>query len=194
MDNQEIQNVLILSKEGDLYAFQQLVKHYQGYALLLAIRLLNNEEDAKDVVQETFLRVWKHLKNYNPCNKFSTWLYKIVTNLCYDRLKSKKRKERVFVRDCRIDIMDITQDCCDLEEDCIKKDLVITIVKLAEELTPKQRIIFILRDLQDLSIKEVAKISGMRESSIKTNLYYARRNIREKLQQMSLIGGKKNEV
>ena len=94
--NDKVQDMIWRSREGDLSAFQQLVEHYQHYAYILAFRLLGDDEDAKDAVQEAFIRVWKHIKNFNLSSKFTTWFYRIVTNLCLDRIKAQKRKNRFF--------------------------------------------------------------------------------------------------
>ncbi len=178
-----VQDMIKNSQKGDLAAFQNLVEQFQEYIFILAVRLLGNEEDARDAVQETFIRAWKHIGRFHFGNKFTTWLYRIVTNLCYDRLKAQKRRNLVFDyhRDDDQERLLQSADDFDLEEVSIKKDLVDKIIAFAQELTPKQRLVFVLRDLQDASVDEVAHITGMSSGSIKTNLYYARRFIREKL-------------
>ncbi|MFC2145837.1 RNA polymerase sigma factor [Acidobacteriota bacterium] len=85
-----IRDILLASQNGDTRAFEKLVETYQGYAFSLARRFLGNEEDAQDVVQEAFIRVWKHLPAFDYRCKFTTWMYRIVTNLCLDRVKSLK--------------------------------------------------------------------------------------------------------
>jgi RNA polymerase sigma-70 factor (ECF subfamily) len=187
--NDKVQDMIWRSREGDLSAFQQLVEHYQHYAYILAFRLLGNDEDAKDAVQEAFIRVWKHIKNFNLSSKFTTWFYRIVTNLCLDRIKAQKRKNRFFSQGIGQDQLLVPTNKKNPEENCINKDLAGTIIRLSEALTPKQHIVFVLRDLQDLDMKEVARISGMSVNSVKSNLFYARRNIRERLRQPDVPGG-----
>lgn len=188
-DQVQYKDMILLSRQGDLSAFQQLVEHYQHYAYILAFRLLGNDEDAKDAVQETFIRVWKHIKNFNLSSKFTTWLYRIVTNLCLDRIKAQKRKNRVFSQDGEQNQLLVAGSEKNPEENCINKDLAGTIIHLSETLKPKQRVVFVLRDLQDLDMNEVARITGMSVNSVKSNLFYARRNIREKLLQPDVPGG-----
>lgn len=187
--NDKVQDMIWRSREGDLSAFQQLVEHYQHYAYILAFRLLGDDEDAKDAVQEAFIRVWKHIKNFNLSSKFTTWFYRIVTNLCLDRIKAQKRKNRVFSQGIGQDQLLVPTNKKNPEENCINKYLAGTIIRLSEALTPKQHIVFVLRDLQDLDTKEVARISGMSVNSVKSNLFYARRNIRERLRQPDVPGG-----
>ena len=80
------------SRRGEREAFRVLVEHHQSYAFALAFRLVCDEDAAKDIVQESFIRVWKHLSEYRPTVKFTTWLYRIVVNLSYDRLKTDRRR------------------------------------------------------------------------------------------------------
>ena len=90
-------DLLLRSKQGDMDAFRLVVEHYQGYASSLAIRMLCDTDEADDVVQDAFIRVWRHLSNYDTGSKFTTWLYTIVTNLCFDHLRARKRSREVFV-------------------------------------------------------------------------------------------------
>jgi len=174
--------ILINSKTGDPKAFQKLVEHYSSYLYILAYRLLDNPEDAGDAVQETFIKVWKHISKFDLNRKFSTWLYRIVTNICFDYLRSRKRKPyEPYPEDIPMDY--------DPQDTQIIRDRADLVKKLAGELTPKQKIVFVLRDLQDLDIKEVASITGMSLGTVKSNLYYARRNLRERLEQMDRWGG-----
>jgi len=173
----------ILSRcvKGDLVAFRKLVETFQPYAYALSLRILCEPEDARDVVQESFIRVWKHLPQYDVRKKFTTWLYKIVTNLCYDLLKSRERKSKWIVPRAN-ELQEASSPSGENPEmRCVNKDLIDRIKVLAEGLTPKQRIVFILRDLQDLAMQEVMEITGLSSSKVKSNLYHARMNIREKL-------------
>ena len=82
------------SRRGDLSAFRLLMESQQRYAYAVAYRLLHDTENAKDVVQEAFIRVWNNLDKYRQEVKFTTWLYKIVINLCYDKMKMESRRKR----------------------------------------------------------------------------------------------------
>ncbi len=186
-----IRDILLASQNGDTGAFEKLVKTYQGYAFSLAWRFLGNEEDAQDVVQETFIRVWKHLSAFDYRCKFTTWMYRIVTNLCLDRVKSLKRKEKILSSnpmDSSENLWENVTEDIDLEDKNIKEELAGIITGLAAELTPRQRAVFVLRDLQDVSIAEAAKILGISKSSVKSNLCHARQNIRKRLEQLEKKG------
>lgn len=175
---EEISLLIQNTKNGDLRSFELIVKSFQRYTMTIAFRILYDENDARDVVQEGFIRVWKHIGNYNHAIKFSTWLYKIIVNLSIDRLKSRKKLSRFFFKSSEeIDPV----DCSDLEREYSNKETAGLIKLFAGKLPEKQRVIFVLRDLEELSVSEVADITGLSESSVKTNLFHARRNIREKI-------------
>lgn len=165
---------------GDLNAFKLLVDQFSGYAYGLSFRLLLNGDDAKDAAQEAFIRVWKHLKEYNPEIKFTTWLYKIVVNLCYDKIKYEKRKKMIFEYYSGGDAELMAAASPGTEEAISNNDSARIIEHIAGGLPPKQRMVFILRDLQNLPADEVAKILNMPVGSVRTNLFYARKLIASK--------------
>ena len=191
-----ITEILLASQKGDLNAFRVLVETHQSYAFSLAARFLGNEEDAHDITQETFIRIWKHLPAFDFRCKFTTWMYRIVINLCRDRNKKRNRQNKLLdpgspentavLQAAPINLINLIN----LEDENIKKELAAIITSFAGELPPKQQAVFILRDLQDQSVTEVSQILGISKSSVKSNLSHARQNIRNKLQQME----KKNEM
>ena len=91
MNQEKIETLVERSKQYDMAAFRQLVETCQPFVFRIAFRLLCSEEEVKDIVQETIIRVWLHLHKYDHRTRFSTWLYKIACNLCYDRLRTMKR-------------------------------------------------------------------------------------------------------
>jgi len=175
----EIDNHIIRQcQTRDADAFRSLVMAYTNYVYALAYRILWNEQDAEDVVQETFFRVWKSIKRFEVDRKFSTWLYTIVTNLCRDNLRKRKRKnENEVPRDCQRPAREVNDDLSNLTLDIVKQ--------LAAGLPDTQRIVFVLRDLQDIPIRDVALILSTTENAVKSNLYYARKALREKYKQIN---------
>jgi RNA polymerase sigma-70 factor (ECF subfamily) len=172
--------IVIRSRKGDRDAFRDLVETHQGYAFRLAFRLLWDEELSKDTVQETFLRVWQNRHRLDPDRRFTTWLYQIVTRLCYDRIRSEVRyRKRIDTAATDPSVSWYGQVSAEEEES--NRELAGQIRRLAETLSPKQREVFILRDLEDRSIKEVARITGMSRGSVKSNLWHARSRIRGKI-------------
>jgi len=164
---------------GSQTAFRQLVEKYQQYAFSLAFRILCHEEEAKDTVQDSFIKIWKNINSYNDQLKFTTWMYKIVTNTAIDKLRSIKRAlhsdlEKVSKQ---LDLINNTNEEIQFEN----KELGQIINFISESLPEKQRLIFVLRDIQGFASTEVQEILDLPESSIKSNLYHARKTIREKL-------------
>lgn len=174
-------------RNRDEKAFRTLVEKFQSYTFNLAFRLVLNEDDAKDIVQESFIRVWKHIHRYDQKVLFTTWLYKIVINLCYDYLKSARRRNHMAMSLADNQAVTVSNVNASGNED--NKDLIRRIRKVSKTLTLKQRMVFILRDLHELPVKEVSGILGITEGSVKTNLYLARQNIRERVLVSEKHGG-----
>jgi RNA polymerase sigma-70 factor, ECF subfamily len=152
------------------------VERHQYYVYSLAFRSVLHREDAEDIVQDAFIRVWLNLRSFDFRGKFTTWVYRIVVNLCVDRMRNKRKFASDAVRvDEKKPLWTSRQDNVKTMEE---KDLAEYIKMLAEHLSPKQRMVFILRDLQDLSIEEVSRVMQISEGSVKTNLYHARNAIR----------------
>ena len=175
------------AQTGDRTAFEKIVTYHQSYAYAIAFRFLCDEDDAEDVVQESFIRIWNHLQYFDSKKKFTTWMYKIVVNLCYDKTKANKRRMNVFARWDDNFSKDDCNENSDIERNLTNKETAALIKHIADGLSEKQRMIFLLRDLQDLTIEEVADITGMSESAIKTNLFFARKNIRKKLARLEVV-------
>ncbi len=179
----ENDNFLARARTGDIAAFEELVRTYQPYAYRLAVRILCAESEAEDAVQDAFVRIWRNIESYDPSVLFTTWMYRIVTNLCIDQLRKRKRHRSYEDRsqggpDARGD-----PPCKeDIEHAATTADLARIIRLLAGDLPETQRLVFTLRDLQDLSIDEVRQITGLSEASVKTNLHYARRALRSRMQ------------
>ncbi len=159
--------------KGDVHAFRELVEMLQMYAYTLAFRILLNEEDAKDAIQESFIKVWKRLGNYNGKYLFTTWMYRIVVNTCIDKLKEVKKRSEVY--------LETTNELNATDDSLANRELTKQIRLLSKGLPEKQRIIFVLIDLQGLNLDEASEVLNMPKGQIKSNLYYARKSIREEL-------------
>ncbi|MFN8257378.1 MAG: RNA polymerase sigma factor [Bacteroidales bacterium] len=173
-------------KIKDMEAFGQLVNFYQEFVFNLAFRITGNDEDARDIVQESFIRVWKHISSFKMEVKFTTWLYRIVSNLGIDYLRSRQRKLNVSMDEFS-NLYKNVMNQQHPENEMINSDLGKIIGQLTEKLSPVQRMIFTLRYIQEVETDEIAQITGLSADNIKSNLYHARKIIREKLIKLNLL-------
>ena len=163
-------------KMGDRDAFRQIVARYRQMVYTLSFRLLCNEEDAEDATQESFIKAWESIKRYDESFKFSTWLYKITANTCYDRLRRRKREKFVEIGGFEL------HDSSNIEEAIENRELGLLISKLTNGLSAKQRIVFILSDIEGLESTEIGEITGLSSGKIKSNLHLARKQIRKRVE------------
>jgi RNA polymerase sigma-70 factor (ECF subfamily) len=173
------------AKNGDKAAFAQLVNTYSDRIYNLALRILRKKEDAEDVLQETFLTVLEKLHTFDGRSSFFTWIYRIATNASLMRLRKKKVvfqelsdhsdfqenvESRVFI--------DWTQDpASDVFSGEVKEKIDASINKLSDI----YRSVFVLRDIEGLSIKETSAILGITEENVKIRLRRARQFLRDYL-------------
>jgi RNA polymerase sigma-70 factor (ECF subfamily) len=180
MKQEKIQELIICSKQGDTKSFEMLVLMFQPLVFQLSFRLLCNDRDAEDVVQEVFVKAWLKLDKYNPKYRFSTWIYRITCNMCYDRLRSMKRYPEPYeISHSVAEYAVISSD--NIETTVVNRELKELILYFTAELSPKQRIVFMLSDIEDMETKEIEKITGLSAGQIKSNLHLARKHIRNKI-------------
>lgn len=175
---------------GDVRAFRWIVEKHQSFVLTLAYRFVRNSGDAEDITQEAFIRLWKNLYKYKREIKLSTWMYTIVTNLCLDYLKSSRFKTSRNTASIE-DEMKVRAPK-NADENLINEELRAAILKLTEQLTPRQKAVFVLRDLEALEVDEVCDILKESAANVKSNLYYARQKMSELIQKY--YAGNKNEL
>jgi len=179
MQQSIINDLVLSSQKNDTKAFRKLVEAYQPMVFSLAFRMLCNEDDAKDMVQETFIRIWKKIRTFDNGHNFSTWVYTIATNLCYDQLRKTKRKPIDNHVDQQVLKKFVSEE--NNEQAIINSELAAIITGLTEELSPKQKLVFTLRDLEGLEIDEIVAITTLSHEKIKSNLFLARQFIRKKI-------------
>lgn len=167
-----------MALKGDRIAFRQIVEDTQPMVYKVAYRFLNNPHEAEDAVQEVYIRLWKNLSGYKPGVKISTWLYRIVTNYCLDVLKS--RQYRMASKSGNIAEHSVKGDLR-ADRELSGKEAADILMIATEKLTPVQKAVFILRDLEGLSPGEVKSLLDISTDRIKSNLYHARKRMSELL-------------
>ncbi len=163
---------------GDRNAFRVVVKTYQRMVFSLALKMLCNEDEAKDMVQETFIKVWQNLQKFDPKKTLSTWIYTIATRLCLDRIKRQKNTYQLPDDDTALRNYATHQDG---QTELENSEWVQLVTTITNGLSPKQKLVFTLIQLEGLESSEVEEITGMDSTQVKSNLYQARKNIKERL-------------
>lgn len=173
-------------KAGDQAAYAQLVDEHAGRIYRLALRMMGNEADAEDVLQETFLSAFKAIDRFEGRSSLSTWLYRIASNAALMRLR-RNEPDQVSVDnplerdDGEIIPRQFFDFCCLPEEDLLRDEARAEMKRAVEELPPTLRSVFILRDIEGLSTEETANALGLSISAVKSRLMRARLKLRERL-------------
>jgi RNA polymerase sigma-70 factor (ECF subfamily) len=165
-------------RKGNLPCFRKLVEGSSPFAFKVAFRMLGDEFQAKDVVQESMITIWESIKKIKSADSYKTWLYRIVVNKCYDQLRKRKRNPEFNADEKTWTLISnkITEEpFIEMEN----RETAKIINLLTEKLSPKQKAVFVLSDLEEMSNEEISSITGMSRANIKSNLHYARRKIGE---------------
>ncbi|MBR4700554.1 MAG: sigma-70 family RNA polymerase sigma factor [Oscillospiraceae bacterium] len=182
-DREVIQRVL----EGDNDAFGLLVEKYQTKVYNLALRMCGNEDDAFDLSQESFLRAWRSLGSFQFEASFSTWLFRLSSNICLDFLRAKKRRATVSLTMVSDEDEETQLDLPDAgptpEEAALAADDRRLLAEALNSLPADFRQIITLRAIDDLSYSQIAEILGIQEGTVKSRLSRARTALRNKLLQ-----------
>jgi RNA polymerase sigma-70 factor (ECF subfamily) len=166
---------------GNFNNFRKLVELTSPFAYSVAFRMLGDEDQVKDVVQETMVTIWQKLKKIKSAEVYRTWVYRIVVNKCYDQMRKRKRNPE-FVADEHTWAL-ISNRISEGPSAALENKETSKIISiLTERLSPKQKAVFILSDLEEMSNDEISEITGISKSAVKANLHYARKSISEKVE------------
>jgi RNA polymerase sigma-70 factor (ECF subfamily) len=180
-------DVVRATQNGDVSAFEQLVKRYDRKLLRIAQHITHNLEDAQDVVQEAFLRAFQHLDQFRGESKFSTWLIRITINQSFMKLRKQGTvgREVSLDRDFETDEdmlpMEVTDWAPNPEQLYGESELRDILIKTLQELRPSLRPVFVLRDIEGLSIEQTAEVLNVSRATVKARLWRARLQLREYL-------------
>jgi len=172
-------------QRGDQDAFERLVRAYDQSVLRLAMNLLRSAEDARDVYQEAFLRVYRNIHTFRFDCSFHTWLYRIVTNICLDHLRKRRvRREEAAVVDTvdgpvdRMDSFEQEGPGADPERRLWNNQLSTRIESALGDLTPRERMVFELRHYQGMRLRAIGDVLGTSEEAAKNCLFRATQKMR----------------
>ncbi|AGT30592.1 RNA polymerase sigma factor SigW [Geobacillus genomosp. 3] len=172
-------------RKGDQNAYADLVDLYKDKIYRLCYRMLGNRHEAEDAAQEAFIRAYIHIDKYNPDMKFSTWLYRIATNLTIDKLR--KRKPDVYLDEELNGTDGLTMQAqlpsreMSPEEAVESLELQETVQRAIEQLPEKYRSVLVLKYIEDLSLQEISEILELPVGTVKTRLHRGREALRRQL-------------
>lgn len=174
--------LLELAKAGDLTSFEELVSLYEKKVYNYCYRMTNNKEDAEDLTQEVFIKVYKSLGLFKGNSQFSTWIYRIAHNICIDKYRKNKAvvisispdREKEDDRGLELPSADLSP-----EEKIIAKERQQILQKCINELKPEYRSVIILRDLQHYSYEEISDILKLPLGTVKSHISRARSALRD---------------
>jgi RNA polymerase sigma-70 factor (ECF subfamily) len=174
------------SKKGDLAAFEQLVKRYDRRLLRISQTVTHNREDSEDAVQEAFLRAFQNLAEFREDSQFSTWLTRITVNQSLMKLRRQRAQKEVSLdEDPQADgdtlPVDVPDRAPNPEQLCWASELRDIFVRTLRDIRPILRTVFVLRDVEGLSIKETAQLLDLSQEAVKARLWRVRSQIRERI-------------
>jgi RNA polymerase sigma-70 factor (ECF subfamily) len=188
--NQRVDENAIIraAQRGEPEAFEQLVRTYDQQVLRMAFNLLHSQEDARDVYQEVFLRVYRNLSKFRFDCSFSTWLYRIVANLCLDQIRKRKvRREEAASVDTESGELDRFQFVAEQRADVdpqrqlLSAEVKARIGEVLEQLTARERLVFEMRHFQGMRLRAIGESLGVTEEAAKNCLFRATQKMRAAL-------------
>lgn len=176
------------AQRGDAAAFEQLVRSYDSNVLRMAYNLLHSEEDARDIYQEAFLRVYRKLPEFRFDSAFSTWLYRIVANLCLDQIRKRKvRKEEAASVETaegemdRLQLIPESRADVDPQRQLMSAEVKDRIQEVLNGLSPRERLVFEMRHYQGMRLRAIGESLGVTEEAAKNCLFRATQKMRAAL-------------
>ena len=179
------------STGGDPESFNLLIKRWERPIYALAYRTIGREDDARDVVQEAFLRAFRGLGGFKGQAKFSSWLYRITLNLCRDWMRRQRRAPVVLTPD-GVDLVELAGESEGVETAdaaVARKDLSRAVARAMSVLPEEQRAAIVLKEYHDLTFQEIADLLGCPLSTVKTRLYQGLTVLRKELERSGIHSG-----
>lgn len=169
------------ARSGDADAFGELVILHQDFVYNLALRVVSNDVEAEDLAQEAFVRAWLGLPNFRGQARFCTWMYRIVTNLCYNRLPGLRRELMALGDDCLNEIACEDLLGIDPADTLEAQERRAFLYQAIESLPKSYRLLVTLRYQQELSYREIADVVNLPLGTVKTGLFRAKERLRQAL-------------
>jgi RNA polymerase sigma-70 factor (ECF subfamily) len=171
----------VAARGGDMAAFEALVTRKTPAVVAVARRVLGNAEDARDVAQMVFVRVWEEIHRYDETYSFNTWLYRIATNLSIDFLRSARSRERAHGATLHLVREREEETASGATRTAEDRELARLFEVVSGRLSEKQKAVFVLREMEDCDTRDIAEILGCGESTVRNHLFNARRILRKEI-------------
>lgn len=174
------------AQQGDIFAFEQLVFRHDKKVLSIAARYVTSADDAKDIYQEVFLRVYRGLKKFRFKSEFSTWVHRITVNVCLTHRSRRRRTMQTLLLDDRNEEDseghgEIRDPAVGPDHQAVNADISCSIEKALGTLSPKQKMVFTLRHFEGYKLNEIALMMNCVEGTVKRYLFTATRRMRDQL-------------
>ena len=166
--------LIVRAQNGDASAFDELMLTHERRVVAIAWRMLGNREEARDAAQETFLRVYRHLRKFDSRRDFSAWLYRITINVCRDQARKRGR----FSTMTDIGEAELLSSGDDVETSAMRSQQRALVLRALSSLSRKERAALVLRDLEGLATEEVARILGSSSTTVRSQISSARVKIK----------------
>jgi RNA polymerase sigma-70 factor, ECF subfamily len=166
-------------RAGQADAFEVLVRRKTPKVYALCYRIIGNAEDAKDISQLVFLKLWENLEKYDAQYAFDTWLYRMVTNVAIDFMRNRQSRENAVNSNLRL-----VKTSSDPEQGVVvqHKEVEAVFEEVSATLSPKQKTIFVMNQMDDMPSAEIARVLGCRESTVRNHLFNARKVMQQQLE------------
>ena len=176
------QSLIQRAQKGDPEAFAALVDEHQRYVYNLALRVVRDENEALDLTQETFVRAWTALPNFRGQSQFRTWLYRITTNMCYNRLPGLRRSLNDLGDDVLPDVPESGDSGSNPLRAIESNEIRTQLHQAIDQLDANYKILIVLRYHDELSYEDIARLLNLPLGTVKTGLFRAREKLRLALQ------------
>ncbi len=180
------EELALRAQDGDQDAFAALVRRYQQGVVNLAYRLVGNWDEALDLSQEIFLRVYENLHRFDPQRPFKPWLYRIATNYCYDHLRRKGRREKGYTTTPLERGIPVSEDRVDPEAWALRGEIRRTVEEVIAGLPSRYRAAVVLRYIEGMSYQEIADALGIPLGTVKTYIHRSRELLRTALEERGI--------
>jgi RNA polymerase sigma-70 factor (ECF subfamily) len=180
------QSLVKRAKNGDLEAYEEIIKLYDKKVFSLIFNMIRNQDDVEDIAQEVFIKIYRNLKNFKEESSLYTWIYRITVNICIDEMKKRKQvvylDEKIQVQDGEIEIQ-IPDTGKPLDEIAEDKEIKDRLINCINKLPENARIMIALRDIKEFSYQEIAEILNLNIGTVKSKINRARNMLKALLGQ-----------